>query len=204
MICNFRQQYISFVFNSGLIQSIRSERNIQDQVVFYLQLKISYMICSGCIVGSYHNESFVIFSVALQAQLTGVPHCEGSIPSSSLNNARRDISLYESNLLLFVENAAFHGGTTVMRTEIKLSNSIQASSQQESLVLSITYIFIYEVDDDEDESASENTIVVISPPVPPSVIKIRCEMCSRLHRDQLNMAQSGSPTLLCSELGNIQ
>ena len=53
---------------------------------------------------------------------------------------------------------------------------------------SIKYIFIYEVDDDdwgngEDDSASENTIVVISPPVPPSVIKIHCEMCSRLHRD---------------------
>ena len=71
----------------------------------------------------------VIFSVALQAQLTDVPHCEGRMPSSSLNNARRDISLYESILLLFVENAVFHGGTTVlMRTEIKLSNSIQASS----------------------------------------------------------------------------
>ena len=119
-------QLASFVFNSGLIQSIRSERNIQDQAVFYLQLTISYMICSGCIVGSYHNESFVIviFSVALQAQLTDVPHCEGRMPSSSLNNARRDISLYESN----IENAVFHGGTTVMRTEIKLSNSIQASS----------------------------------------------------------------------------
>ena len=70
----------------------------------------------------------MIFSVALQAQLTDVPHCEGRMPSSSLNNARRDISLYESNLLLFVENAVFHGKTTVMRTEIKLFNSIQASS----------------------------------------------------------------------------
>ena len=57
------------------------------------------MICSGCIVGSYHNESFVIFSVALQAQLTDVPHCEGRMPSSSLNNARRDISLYAIQLL---------------------------------------------------------------------------------------------------------